>query len=87
MLKSHGNIQLTGILVLFLGAVATLVLQSCTGTKLLEESIPVRDSKPLSQSTDEKISASLNWVVVRDGPGTWAKNADWDEAISLVFGL
>ena len=33
----------------------------------------------LAASGDARIAASLDWVIVRDGPGTWAKNADWDE--------
>ena len=78
-MKSLGHISLAGMLALFLFFIATLVLQSCTGTKLLEEPIPVEESRPISQSADENIAASLVWVVVRDGPGTWAKNADWDE--------
>lgn len=79
MQKIDGNVKLTAILVFALIAVAALLLQSCTGTKLLKEPIPVIADEPLAHSADEFIEASLNWVVVRDGPGTWAENADWDE--------
>ncbi len=27
---------------------------------------------------------TLDWVIVRGGPGTWAKNADWDEYLIRV---
>ncbi len=29
----------------------------------------------------------LDWVIVRDGPGTWAKNSDWDEYLLRVSNL
>lgn len=34
---------------------------------------------PLAQASDDSVQATLAWVIVRDGPGTWARNADWDE--------
>ena len=32
----------------------------------------------------KQLEVDLNWVIVRDGPGTWAKNADWDEYLVRV---
>ena len=29
-------------------------------------------------------AAALDWIIVRDGPGTWAKNVDWDEYLIRV---
>jgi hypothetical protein len=39
---------------------------------------------PLAQADDPQLAVSLAWVIVRDGPGTWAKNADWDEYLLQV---
>ena len=33
------------------------------------------------------VEVALAWVIVRDGPGTWARNADWDEYIIVVRNL
>lgn len=56
------------------------MLSSCaSGTKLLDEPRPGTPATPLTQASDENLNATLAWVIVRDGPGTWARNADWDE--------
>ena len=59
-------------------------LTGCAGTKLLREPMQLNLQKALMSSSDDSISASLDWVIVRDGPGTWAKNADWDEYLISV---
>ena len=60
------------------------LLAGCGGTKVLKESQPIQTTKPLAAASDRQVSATLDWVVVRDGPGTWAKNADWDEYLLTV---
>ena len=35
-------------------------------------------------ASDQNVSAELIWVIIRDGPGTWAKYADWDEYLVNV---
>lgn len=60
------------------------LLAGCGGTKVLKESQPIQTTKPLAAASDQKVSATLDWVMVRDGPGTWAKNADWDEYLLTV---
>ncbi len=49
------------------------------GTKLIKEPEPYEISKPIASASDGRFVATLDWVIVRAGPGTWAKNADWDE--------
>ncbi len=56
-------------------------LSGCGGTKMLKNPKVVSLEKPLAVAADEKLEVMLEWVVVRDGPGTWAKNADWDEYV------
>jgi len=59
-------------------------LAGCGGTKMLKEPHPLQVENSLATNADANISATLDWVVVRDGPGTWAKNADWDEYLLRV---
>ena len=61
-----------------------VLVAGCGGTKVLKETQPLEITQPLTTATDRHISARLYWVIVRDGPGTWAKNADWDEYLISV---
>ena len=63
----------SGFLLLLLG------LSGCGGTKVLKEPEPLVVTKSLATASDQHLSATLDWVIFRDGPGTWAKNVDWDE--------
>ena len=56
-----------------------LLLAGCAGTKVLDEPTLPPDRNPLAVARDRATTATLDWVIVRDGPGTWAKNADWDQ--------
>ncbi len=57
---------------------------SCGGTKLLKEPIPIDTTQVLTTLESEQIVVNLDWVIVRDGPGSWARNADWDEYLLRV---
>lgn len=67
---------LSGILVTF---VAVFAASGCGGAKILKESKPVERTDPLMIHANDDLTVALVWIIVRDGPGTWAKNADWDE--------
>lgn len=60
------------------------VLTGCGGTKVLKDPQPIQTTQSLATASDAQVNASLDWVIVRDGPGTWAKNADWDEYLMRV---
>ena len=60
------------------------LLTGCGGTKVLKKPQPLEITKPLATTSDQNVLATLNWVIVRDGPGTWAQNADWDEYLVNV---
>lgn len=60
---------------------------ACGGTKVLKEPQPLAVMQPLAQASDEQLAATLDWVIVRDGPGTWARNVDWDEYLMRVRNL
>ncbi len=64
--------------------VVSSVLTGCGGTKVLKEPQPVQLENPLAVTADARMTATLDWVIVRAGPGTWAKNADWDEYLLRV---
>jgi hypothetical protein len=59
-------------------------LTGCGGAKVLKKPQPLENTQPLATASDQHVSATLIWVIVRDGPGTWAKNADWDEYLVNV---
>lgn len=61
-----------------------LLLVSCGGARLVEEPEIIQIPHPLAMSNDERITVSLYWVIVRNGPGMWVKNADWDEYLINV---
>lgn len=65
---------------------AVLGLSACGGgTRLIKNAPPpVLPTTALASATDATLSADLQWVIVRDGPGTWAQNSDWDEYLMQV---
>ncbi len=63
------------------------MLSGCGGTKILKEPEPLVVTQPLAVASDQHLSARLEWVIFRDGPGTWAKNVDWDEYLISVQNL
>ena len=64
---------------------ATLVVSGCGGgSKLMKEPLPLVLEAPLVIERDAQLAAALDWVVVPGGPGTWAKNAYWDEYLITV---
>jgi hypothetical protein len=56
-----------------------LPLSGCGGATVLKEPEPLVVTQSLSTASDETLSATLDWIIFRDGPGAWAKNVDWDE--------
>lgn len=61
-----------------------LALTACGGSKLVKNAAPVKFSQPLAAASDARIEATLDYVLVRNGVGAWAKNADWDEYLLRV---
>ena len=64
-----------------------LALFGCGGSKVLKEPEPLVVTRALASAADEQLSVTLDWVIVRDGPGTWAKNVDRDEYLIRVDNL
>ena len=61
-----------------------VALAGCGGSKVLKEPEPFVVTQSLTTASDQYLSATLDWVIVRDGPGTWAKNAYWDEYLLTI---
>lgn len=39
------------------------------------------------ETSDLQLEVALDWVIVRGGPGSWARNVDWDEYLLRVRNL
>ena len=74
-----GKAILTVLLVYLAG-----LLSACGGSKLIKNPAPIELTTPLEQVSDRQVTAKLQWVIVRDGPGTWAKYANWDEYLLSI---
>ena len=59
-------------------------LAGCGGSKVLNEPNPLTVTQSLATASDQRLSATLDWVIVQGGPGTWAKNAYWDEYLLRI---
>ncbi len=64
---------------LFIVPALAVAISACAGSKVLGEAKSLELQHPLAVEADSSIAATLDWVVVKDGPGTWASNAFWDE--------
>ncbi len=73
------SIFLSSILLLLLG------LSACGGTKMLKEPEALVIPQAIATASDQNLTATLDWVIYRDGPGTWARNVDWDEYLIRVY--
>lgn len=74
-----GKALLTVLLVCLAG-----LLSACGGAKLMRNPVPIEVTESLEQISDRQVTATLQWVIVRDGPGTWAKYANWDEYLLSI---
>jgi len=71
------------ILLLFCAIATTLT--ACGGTKLVKHAAPPPPREtPLAIAGDSALAVQLDHVIVRNAPGAWAKNADWDEYLISV---
>ena len=65
---------------IFITCIFIVVLSGCAkGTKLIKEPEPYEIAKPIASASDGRLVATLDWVIVRKGPGEWARKVDWDE--------
>ena len=62
-----------------LPVVAALSLAGCAGPSVRSEAQPIETGTPLVQQADARVVVVLDHVVIRNGPGSWADDAAWDE--------
>jgi hypothetical protein len=61
-----------------------ICIYGCGGSKVKNQKKVValpEQRQALVQASDENMSVSLDWILTRNSPESWAKNADWDEYI------
>jgi len=75
--------RLASRLVLAVG-IMSIIVAGCGGVRLLKEPQPQQTTQPLATAADDNVTSTLDWVIVRNGPGAWAKNADWDEYLLRI---
>jgi hypothetical protein len=82
MQRTFPHIVMTRLAVLL-----AVSLAGCGGSKLLDDPQPLVLERPLTTTSDRRLEAHLDWVIIRGGPGTWVKNADWDEYLMRARNL
>lgn len=65
-------------------ALAMSALSACAYNKKLDKPVPLEPKSAIATASDLRLSARIDAVIVRDGPGSWSKNADWDEYLLHV---
>ena len=74
------------IKIIFFGCL--FAIYGCAGgSKILKEPESFEPKQPIGLWSDSVIAVALDWIVVRDGPGTWATNANWDQYIFRIENL
>jgi len=64
---------------------AACLLAACGGSQVIEDPEPLVITEPLVSASDQRLSANLDWIIYRDGPGSWAEKVDWDEYLIRVY--
>ena len=75
---SNSSIVCSKLIVCVLAA-ASVTLAGCGGTARLKEPQPLESSRPPAAAKDDRILASIDTVILRNGDGAWARDAEWDE--------
>jgi hypothetical protein len=55
------------------------IVAGCSGPSVRSNALPSEQTAPLVETGDSRIAIALDAVVVRNAPGSWAKDAVWDE--------
>ena len=64
-----------------------MTLAGCGGSRLIKNAKPPVTTQALVEAADSQLAVRRDWVIVRNGPGAWVKNADWDEYLIRVRNL
>ena len=66
---------------------ACVTIAGCAGPSLLDSQRAIESTKPLAEASDERVHVSIENVIVRNGAGSWARDAEWDEYLIKVRSL
>jgi hypothetical protein len=55
------------------------MLSACASDRKLDKPIPLQQAGPIASASDERLSVTLDAVIVRGGPGAWSTDPNWDE--------
>jgi len=69
--------------IIFLALISLVACGGARVSKKWEQTQHDRPTLDLAVQTDV-LEANLDWIVVRNGPGSWAKDAFWDEYILTI---
>ncbi len=69
---------------LLISFVLLLALFGCGETKMIRRPEPVLVTQPLAAALDQHLAVELDAGIFRGDPGSWAKNADWEEYLNRV---
>lgn len=62
----------------------SVFLTGCASTKVLDQPVALETTKAIGEVSDKRINLILDWVIFRNGPGSWASGADWDEYLVRI---
>ncbi len=83
MLTEYAHTRLRSAIILL-----CIAISGCSsGATVRDESDSIAIIKPLTTSANQFLEASLDWVIIRGGPGSWADNVDWDEYLLHVTNI
>src|SRR6266849_3561433 len=68
-------------------AAGCVALAGCGGPALVRQAQPLESSAPLAEAKDERIRVAIDTVILRNGPGAWARDAEWDEYLIRIRAL
>lgn len=51
---------------------------------MLDQPVQRAATSPIAEVSDERLAVFLDWIIVRNGPGSWSSNADWDEYLIRI---
>ena len=71
----------------FVSLVLLAALAGCGGTRLLKDPAMPALEHALAGTSDGRLALDLDFVIVRNGPGSWARNGDWDEYLLRLRNL
>src|SRR5690349_17630495 len=64
--------------------VTCFTLTGCAGPSLRGEARPQAAARPLAEAKDARVHVSVENIIVRNGDGSWAYDAEWDEYLIRV---